>query len=120
VLSLAKIDPQAILTSGLRRADESAAIASELFPACPVTTTQSLLPTADPAELWSELCASKLKRVLLAGHEPHLSQTVAYLLAVPISIDFKKGALVRIDAPRKETPQGTLRWMLTPRLARTR
>ncbi|MEO5926347.1 MAG: histidine phosphatase family protein [Bryobacteraceae bacterium] len=109
-LALANLDPQLILSSGLRRADQTAAIASERF-----TTTPSLLPTADPADLWTELRSTNLDRVLLVGHEPHLGHFISLLLGAPISVDFKKGAILRIDA-RKELP-GTLRWMLTPRLA---
>jgi phosphohistidine phosphatase len=118
-LTLAKLDPQRIFTSPLRRAKETAAIASELFPHCPVTITDALLPTAEPAAIWKEVCSDpKLSRALLAGHEPHLGQTIAYLLAAPVSVDLKKGALVRINSPRRDRPQGVLKWMITPRLAR--
>ncbi len=110
-MKLANIDPDQIYTSGLRRADETAALLNR-----PTTITANLIPTADPAAIWTELRTKKHNRVLLVGHDPHLSNLVSYLLAAPISIDFKKGALVRITTS-KELP-ATLRWMLTPRLAR--
>jgi phosphohistidine phosphatase len=117
VLTLAKPDLQAILTSGLRRADESAAIAAQLYPGRPVTTTQSLIPTADPAAIWTELRAGKLDRLLLAGHQPHLGSLISFLLGSPLSLDLKKGALVRIDIEPSDPPHGTLKWIVTPRLA---
>ena len=108
----AKADPQLILTSFLRRAQETAAVAAEIFPDCPVLTTRRLLPSGSPAALWKEVCSCpEVSRVLLVGHSPHLEALIALLLQAPVAIDLKKGALVSITG-------GTLQWMLTPRLAR--
>lgn len=116
----AKVAPQLILTSPLRRAQETAAIAAGAFRDCPIVTTDHLRPESRPADIWKELCAKpEVSRVVLVGHEPHLSHVIAYLLDVSLSVDLKKGALVRIDSAERDTPpRGTLQWMLTPRLAR--
>jgi phosphohistidine phosphatase len=58
-------------------------------------------------------------QVLCASHEPLCGALAGYLLRSPsLEIDFKKGALLRIDvesaAPR---PRGVLKWMLSPKLA---
>jgi phosphohistidine phosphatase len=119
-LRKARIEPDRIFTSGLRRADETAAIAAEIFPNSPTVVTKSLEPSADPASIWKELLADPAPaRVMLVGHEPHLSQLVGFLLGVPAAVNFKKAAIVCIEAA-KDHPQGTLQWMLTPRLAKTR
>jgi phosphohistidine phosphatase SixA len=57
--------------------------------------------------------------ILLAGHEPQLSETASFLLgASSVLIDLKKGALLRIDLGRlDEAPRGVLQWLLTAKLA---
>jgi phosphohistidine phosphatase len=107
----AKVNPERIYTSGLRRADETAAIAAEILDAAPPVVTRNLEPSANPAALSKEL--PKLSSVMLVGHEPHLSQLVQFLLGFPIGINFRKGAIVCIE-------EHTLEWMITPRLARSK
>jgi phosphohistidine phosphatase SixA len=81
--------------------------------------TRNLLPNADPQKLWTELEKYAGKSILLAGHEPHMSRLTHFLLAAEFPLDFKKGALLRISASDPPTPpSGTLKWILTPRLAR--
>jgi len=59
--------------------------------------------------------------VLLAGHEPHLSHLIRFLLEAPVAVDLKKGGLVRIDsAAQPGPPRGVLKWLITPRLVRGR
>jgi phosphohistidine phosphatase len=110
--------PDLILTSPLRRAQESAALAAAIFKCERVVETKNLLPSTAPDRTWKEIAAlPNVSRVLIAGHEPHLGRFVAFLLdATPA--DLTKGALVRIEARRQSTPSGVLKWMLTPRLAR--
>jgi phosphohistidine phosphatase SixA len=61
--------------------------------------------------------------VLLVGHEPLLSDTAAYLRGgkkpANVTIDFKKGALCRIeiDSLPANSP-GKLHWLLTPKQLR--
>jgi phosphohistidine phosphatase len=111
--------PHLILTSPFRRARETAMVVAELFPGSPVVMTDSLKPTGDFLSLRNQACADPLKtRVFLVGHEPHLSQLAAYLCAATLQIDFKKGALLRIDSESGPKAQGVLKWMLTPKLVR--
>jgi phosphohistidine phosphatase len=115
----AKFRPQWILTSPLARAQETAAIAAGAFPGSTLAITDHLRPEARPAAIWKEASRDPdISRVVLVGHEPHLSHLIAYLLDVSLAIDLKKGALVRIDIEsREDPPRGTLKWILTPRLA---
>lgn len=112
--------PGVILTSPLLRAKQTAAIAVKAFPAAALTETASLLPAAGPEVLWQEIGRLRgIESVLVAGHEPHLSNFVRYLLATAIAIDLKKGSLVRIATQNHgSAPRGSLKWMLTPRLVR--
>ncbi len=118
-----------ILTSPYRRAEESAAIVSGLFPDAKVGEMQSLAPNASPEETWREMREHMEKNdwpesVLLAGHEPHLSGFLDFLLQADFVLDFKKGALCRIQLQSGQVTSGEigsggiLRWIITPRLAK--
>lgn len=116
----ANVSPSLILTSPLVRAVQTAEIASDALgykqkPA----KTNALLPSSSPREVWDDLRGHRDETaILLAGHEPMLSQTVVYLLgASGLQVDFKKGALVRIDMDNfKGEPRGVLKWMLVPKV----
>jgi phosphohistidine phosphatase len=118
----AKVEPQLILTSPLRRARETAEIAVSVFKGCPLDETNALLPDASPEATWKAACANtKVTRVVLVGHEPHLGLLISFLLGNEFAVDFKKGGMVRIDTPKRSgNPNGVMKWMLTPRLARCR
>jgi phosphohistidine phosphatase len=113
----AKVQPSIIVTSPYTRARQTAEIAAKSLPA-EIVESRHLRPSGDPAKLWLELAPHAGKAVLLAGHEPHMSKLVQYLLCADLKIDFKKGALVRIMAsdPPSE-PKGIFKWMITPRLS---
>jgi phosphohistidine phosphatase len=121
VARAAKAHPSLILTSPLRRAVETAEIAADAL-GCgrkPIRT-EALAPESTPGKVWQEILGHRdAGGVLLAGHEPLLSQTIAHLLACPaLNVDFKKGALARIDIDRfGEEPRGILKWLLTSKLA---
>lgn len=112
----AKVEPQLILTSPLRRTRETAEIAAGVWD-CPLKETDAMLPDANPEAIWTEAAGSKAERVMVVGHEPHLGKLISFLLGAEISVDFKKGGLIRIDTQRGKA-RAWLKWMLTPRLAR--
>lgn len=118
-----KIAPDAVLSSPYDRAVETATIAVKgLKSKAAVAQTKALLPGSKPDLIWKEIRSSykNAASVLLAGHEPHTSRLVAYLLATPeLNLDFKKGALVRISVDvNMPAPSGQLKWILTPLVAR--
>ena len=117
----AGVAPSLILTSPLRRALETAEIAArELGYEGKLVRTAALEPSSSPQQVWEEI---RLRRdesaILLAGHEPLFSSTVAYLLGSSREIvHFRKGAIVRIDVEAfAAAPAGVLQWMLTPKLS---
>ena len=57
--------------------------------------------------------------LLLASHNPLCASLAGYLLGTPeLMVDYKKGALMRIDIDSfGPQPRGVLRWFLVPTLA---
>jgi phosphohistidine phosphatase len=117
----ARVSPDYILTSPYRRARETAEIAAEVLKfEGELLTTHALTPDSRPEAVWEEVRLHKdASQILLCGHEPLFSHLTAFLLdAAALRIDFKKGALARVEidsfGPR---PRGILRWFLAPRLA---
>jgi phosphohistidine phosphatase len=117
----AGVKPSLIITSPYVRARQSAEIAAEtLGYADPLLESKALIPGSSPQAIWEEVRNHRTEeQLLLAGHEPLLSQTVSYLLSAPtLEFDFKKGAIVclRIGSFRGD-PHGVLQWILTPKIA---
>ena len=119
----AGVSPSLILTSPLRRALETAEIAArELGYEGKIVRTNALVPGGTPRDLWQELRQHREEAsVLLTGHDPLFTASVAYLLGSSHHmVHFRKGALIRIDADSMGSePRGVLEWMITPGLART-
>jgi phosphohistidine phosphatase len=117
----AKVSPSLILTSPYKRAVQTAQLAAEILGyKRDLFRTKALLPSASPSEAWNEIRVHQEdSQVLLAGHEPLFGLLSAYLLGCrELQIDFKKGALLRVDVDRFHgEPRGVLKWMLVPRLA---
>ncbi len=115
------VRPDVILTSPFVRAVETAKIAAETLKyEAPLIPVPELTPDGSPEQVWQEVRNhSEAEELLIAGHEPLLSQLVAYLLGSPaLQVDMKKGALVAIDcAQLRGQPRGVLLWMLTAKLA---
>jgi phosphohistidine phosphatase len=124
VLKVAKtsdVRPSLILTSPYRRAVQTAEVAAAVLGyKSDLLRTKALEPGSDPSGVWDEVRVHRdHSEVMLVGHEPLFSQLTAYLLNAPsLVVDFKKGALVRIDldnfGPR---PRGILRWFMPPKVA---
>lgn len=117
----AGVMPTLILSSPLLRALETARIAAEdLEYKSEIVRSNALLPHSTPREVWAEIRAHRDEpSVLLAGHEPLFSQTTAYLVgSTRAMIDFRKGALLRIDfAAIGAEPRGLLQFLLIPKVS---
>jgi phosphohistidine phosphatase len=117
----AGVTPSVILSSPLRRALETAEIAArELGYEGKIVRSTALEPDSSPKQVWDEIRKhSDETAVLVAGHEPLFSATVAWMLgSTRAMVHFRKGALVRLDVEYVgATPTAVLEWMLIPRLA---
>jgi phosphohistidine phosphatase len=112
------VAPTLILTSPFARAMETAEIAAAVVGYTGnIVCTEALVPTARPDLVWQEIRSRPDEsQILLAGHEPLLSQLTAYLLNCPtLQVDMRKATLVRIDIDRfAGKPCGVLKWVLPP------
>jgi phosphohistidine phosphatase len=110
-----------ILTSPLVRARQTADVVSaELNPHPALVITEALSPGGSYTALVAELEKhARRSRIGLVGHEPGIGELAARLLGSRHPIEFKKGAVCRIDLD--EIPPngpGHLRWMMTSRILR--
>ena len=116
--------PALILTSPLKRALQTAEIAQAVLKCKDnLLHTKVLAPGSTTEQVWDEIRAHRdTPSLMLVGHNPLFTELAAYLLgSKEIQIDFKKGALLRVDIERFATqPKGLLRWYLTAKLAADR
>ena len=111
-----------VLTSPLVRARQTAEIvAGGLAPRPALVNIESLSPGASYAALVADLEKHARKpRIALVGHEPGVGELAARLIGSRHPIEFKKGAICRIDV--EDVPPsgpGDLRWLLTPKILRS-
>jgi phosphohistidine phosphatase len=110
-----------VLSSPLVRTRQTADIvAAALDGHPPIVNTDALAPGADHAALVAALEKHARKaRIALVGHEPGIGELAARLIGSRHAIEFKKGAVCRIDLD--EVPPngpGDLRWLVPPKVLR--
>jgi phosphohistidine phosphatase len=110
-----------IITSPLVRTRQTADVFAEHLKSKPtVSNSDALAPAGTPAAVMQEVGKHARKgRVALVGHEPNLGELAARLIGARSPLDFKKGAICRIDfdvLPPKGA--GRLRWFVTPKMLR--
>lgn len=109
--------PDVIVTSPLVRARQTAAIvAKALGLQDRVVEDERLTPGFDLRAL-SRIAADhpEAAQLLVVGHEPDFSATVAALIGGG-SVVMKKGGLARVDVTEGQLKRGELVWLLTPPL----
>lgn len=110
-----------IISSPLVRARQTADLIAQALPSKPpVVLTDSLSPAGSHASFFQELSRHMRKAsIAIVGHEPNLGELAARMLGAKGTIEFKKGAVCRIDFevfPPKGL--GTLKWLATPKMLR--
>jgi len=121
VLNALDITFELIITSPLTRTKQTAEVFAEHLHGKPtVSQSDSLAPAGTPAAVMQEIAKHPRKtRIALVGHEPNIGELAARLIGARSPIEFKKGAICRIDfdvLPPKAL--GQLRWFLPPRVLR--
>ena len=111
-----------VLSSPLVRARQTAELlAGGLDPRPSLVNIDSLAPDGSYAAIAADLEKHGRKgRLALVGHEPAIGELAARLIGSRHALEFKKGAVCRIDLD--ELPPagpGDLRWMLTPKILRS-
>jgi phosphohistidine phosphatase len=110
-----------VLTSPLVRTRQTAEIVAAAFDPRPVVVNvEALAPGGTHASVLAEL-EKHMRRghIAIVGHEPGIGELAGRLAGMRHALEFKKGAVCRIDVdtlpPRGG---GTLRWFLTPKVLR--
>jgi phosphohistidine phosphatase len=115
------VSVEVVLTSPLVRARQTAEIlAGALDPRPSLVNVDSLAPDGAYASVVADLEKHARKtRLALVGHEPMIGEFAARILGSRHPIEFKKGAVCRIDIDDlPPAGPGDLRWMLTPKILR--
>lgn len=120
-LSWLQVGFDLIITSPLTRTKQTADVLAETLQGKPaVVASDALAPAGTPAAVIQEIAKhARLARIALVGHEPNLGELAARLIGARSPIEFKKGAVCRIDfdvLPPKGI--GQLRWFMPPKALR--
>lgn len=110
-----------ILTSPLVRARQTAeVIGSELESMPHIVHAESLAPGGTYQAVLDDLEKhGRRERIALVGHEPGIGELTARLIGTRHAIEFKKGAVCRVDVDTlPPSAPGDLRWFLTPKALR--
>ncbi len=110
-----------ILTSPLLRTRQTAEIVAAAFDPKPhLSPIDSLAPGGTYAAVLADLEKHKRRHhIALVGHEPGIGQLAARLTGSRQPLEFKKGAVCRIDLHAvPPSAHGTLRWFATPGMLR--
>ena len=109
--------PEIIVTSPLVRARQTAGILLAEYGLHKARVSDALA-TGDNAQFLEELDDIDADRVMLVGHEPHMSATLSWLVAGDaglVSTVFKKGAAALVSCTGAPRPGGCwLEWLLQP------
>lgn len=115
-------DVEEIWSSPLARAHETARILQGAYGKVDVTRVSELAVGGAKERLIRKLRMSPLKKVILVGHEPDLSELVSMLLlhrGVFLDIEIKKGSAICLELQwGREVSEAKLLWMLTPKQLR--
>ena len=120
-LAALDVDFDLIISSPLARTKQTAEVFAQIMASRPsVSLSDSLAPAGTPAAVFTELSKHMRKgRIALVGHEPNIGELTARLIGARTPIEFKKGAIARIDFdvfPPKGS--GQLQWFVTPKMLR--
>ena len=111
-----------ILTSPLLRGRQTADLLAERLQSRPhVAATQALAPGTSASAAIDELSKySRKARLAIVGHEPGMGELAAQLIGARRPLEFKKGAICRIDVDTLPPARsGWLRWFVTPKMLRS-
>lgn len=113
LLSRAGFRPDALVTSPLLRAEQTARIVGEAL-GVEVAVDRRLahgFGLDDLSSLLDDL--GRPSDPVLVGHDPDFSELLGELVGVPLSL--RKGAIARIDVPDEIAPgSAELRWLVPP------
>ncbi|HUN66064.1 MAG TPA: phosphohistidine phosphatase SixA [Bacteroidota bacterium] len=116
-LHLFRLVPDKIFMSPLLRAQETAGIVADLLGVTALIPTEYLTPMSDHRQFFDLISPLRGERILLVGHEPHLSAMISLLTTGTraMRIGMQTGGLALCDTGDPATPGGgALRFLLPP------
>jgi phosphohistidine phosphatase len=109
-----KID--VLCTSPLVRAVQTAEILAAALELDDVPVWEELRPDVPVQALLERASGEDVKRLALVGHDPQITGILAALTKLaPESLEFPKGAIVRLDVRDLRAREAEARWWLPPR-----
>ena len=115
-------DVEEIWSSPFTRAFETARILQDAYGKLDIARVPELATGGAKERLIRKLRMSPLKKIVLIGHEPDLSELVSMLLlhrGVFLDIEIKKGSAICLELQwGKSLSEAKLLWMLTPKQLR--
>ena len=109
-----------MISSPLKRATQTASlVGNEMDYEGKLEIDRALLPDAAFAAFRDLLNRhAKQEAIMVVGHNPSMSEFLGKLIGdgAEASIDFKKGAVAKVEVDRKTA---VLHWCLTPKVVRT-
>jgi phosphohistidine phosphatase len=109
-----------VATSPWARAKETAEITAKALGA-PLVESNFLLPHRSPASLAGWLSGLDGQRVILVGHEPHLSKVISWLMTgsgAQTIVGLKKAQAVLLETKKAAAGTAVLLWSLPPKALR--
>jgi phosphohistidine phosphatase len=119
-LAALNVQPDVIISSPLKRATQTASlIGNEIGYEAKLLLEPALRPEGTFADFRRMLEKyAKQEAIMVVGHNPSITDFLAKMIAkagCEALIDFKKGAVARIETERRAA---TLNWFFSPKLAR--
>ncbi len=111
--------PGLIVTSPVVRAEQTARIVARKLGDCPLAVERWLACGMSPATCLGELAGfAKFESLMLVGHEPDFSRTIAMLIGLNDSdaIQIRKSSLTVIDVRHFRSGGGRLEYVVPVRL----
>ncbi|HXR36012.1 MAG TPA: phosphohistidine phosphatase SixA [Candidatus Binataceae bacterium] len=123
-LRKAKVRPELILTSPLRRARETAEIVAGELAGTKIEALDELAPGAEPSAVVAALRRyHSLRAIALVGHQPDLGYLASFLLAGSpnaCNLNFKKGSVACLEGDLADDATScSLLWLMPPKLLRS-
>ena len=116
---LANVDVQVdqVISSPLKRARQTASlVANELAFEQAVQLDTALRPEAKLEQFQTMLARyKKYDAIMVVGHNPSLTEFLAKSISASAHIDFKKGAVAKVEMNGRH---GTMQWLVTAKIAR--
>lgn len=115
-------DVDLIVSSPFTRARQTAEIVSQIFMETKVVESAELVPSSPPQAFkrWLRSHGDDCKKILVVGHEPHLSVLASFLMSNQVEslLDLRKSGILslQMDSFKNLTPGAAkLLWLVQPR-----